>query len=99
MRGFRSALLKIPKLRGFKSMYPKSEIVNLNLLEKIAKEGDVITPEFLEEKGAIKNSSVGVKILADGNLTKPLKIEGCFASKKAVELIEKAGGTIKNPKP
>ena len=37
----------------------------------------------------------GVKIVASGAVTKKLNIVGCKASKKAIVLIEKAGGTVK----
>lgn len=36
-----------------------------------------------------------VKILGEGEITKPLIIEGCQISKSAKEKIEKAGGQIK----
>lgn len=94
IRGFRSALLKVPKLRGFKSLYPRAEVVNLDVLEKIAKDGEIITPAFLKAKGAVKDISTGVKVLGKGVLDKKINIQGCMASKKAAELIKKAGGTI-----
>ena len=88
-------MLKIPKLRGFRSKYPKSAVVNLDVLERIAKDGDLITPKFLKAKGLVKNMEGGVKILGEGKLTKKITLKGCLASKKAVEEIKKAGGMIK----
>ncbi len=93
-RGFKQSLQKVPKLRGFKSHVPKKETVTLRLLEKITKDGDTVTPYFLKEKGAISRPKNGVKIVATGELKKKLKVEGCLASKKAVEAIEKAGGNL-----
>ena len=52
------------------------------------KAGDTVSPKTLGVKGK-------VKILADGNLTKKLNIEGCKVSESAKVKIEKAGGTVK----
>jgi large subunit ribosomal protein L15 len=41
----------------------------------------------------IKKIQDGVKVLANGNLEKKLTIKAHAFSKKAIELIEKAGGT------
>lgn len=94
-KGMRHLLLSTPKLRGFKSPYTKSPIINLNLLEKNFQDGESISPKILLEKGLIDTISQGVKILADGQLTKKLEIAGCQVSASAKEKIEKVGGTIK----
>ncbi len=95
MRGMRHLLLKIPKVRGFHSMYAVKETVTLRDLDRVALENKEITPAYLKEMGVVGNPKKGVKIVASGNVTKKLIISGCLVSKKAIELIEKAGGTIK----
>ncbi len=85
----------LPKLGGFKSIYPKPEVVNLFKLEKSFSSGEKITPESLAAKGIIKNGRLAVKILSKGEITKKFIIEKCAVSAKAKEKIEKAGGTIK----
>jgi large subunit ribosomal protein L15 len=95
MRGMRHLILKIPKVRGFNSMYAKKETVTLRDLDRVALENKEINPAYLKQMGVVGKPGNGVKIVASGNVTKKLAISGCLASKKAVELIEKAGGTIK----
>lgn len=92
--GFRRSLLKVPKLRGFKSLSPKKEIITLSNLEKVCQSGDVVSPVYLKRKGLIKTTANGVKILSTGALTKKIRVQGCLASKSAAEAIEKAGGSL-----
>jgi len=92
-RGFKQSLQKVPKLRGFKSKQTKPEIITLAMLEKIAGD-EVITPFVLSKKRMISNPGVGVKVLASGILTKKVILKDCLATKKAVEMIEKAGGKL-----
>jgi len=96
----RELIKKYPKLRGYK-FKPKKEIlaiVNIEVLEKKFKTGEIVNPKTLLEKKIIrriKGRIPKVKILAKGKLTKALTIEGCLVSKSAEEIIKKAGGTIK----
>lgn len=94
IRAFKSALLKVPKLRGFKSLKPKRETVTLASLDRVAKENEVVTPRLLKERGLIGHAGLGIKVVATGEIKKKIVLQGCFASKRAVELIEKAGGTV-----
>jgi len=94
IRGMRASLLRIPKVRGFNSLVAKKETVSLRDLDRVSVEGKEITPAYLKSMNLISHPEKGVKIVASGALTKKLNITGCFASKKAVELIEKAGGKI-----
>ena len=96
----RELIKKYPKLRGYR-FKPKKEIlaiVNIEVLEKKFKTGEIVNPKTLLEKKIIrriKGRIPKVKILAKGKLTKALTIEGCLVSKSAEEIIKKAGGTIK----
>ena len=94
IRGMRASLLRIPKVRGFRSLVAKKETVSLRDLDRVSVEGKEITPNYLKAMGLVNHPEVGVKIVANGNVTKKLNITGCFASKKVIELIEKAGGKI-----
>lgn len=94
LKGLRKMLLSFPKVRGFKSMYAKTAVVNVSDLEKKFKDGDKITPELLKKVALISDFSAGVKILGDGEATKKLIIERCAVSASAKEKIEKAGGKI-----
>lgn len=96
----RKFIKRYPKLRGyrFKPLFPKPAVVDLEILERAFKGSEVVNPMNLLEKGIIrriKGKAPEVKILSAGKLTKPLIIENCRVSKKAKEMIEKAGGKIK----
>jgi len=95
----RQILKKYPKLRGYKFSSLKKEIavVNVEVLDKKFKDGDLITPQVLIEKKIIKKIKgkiPPVKILGRGNLSKKLTIQNCFLSESARAKIEKAGGKI-----
>jgi large subunit ribosomal protein L15 len=94
IRGFKAALQKVPKLRGFKSIHSKKETVTLATLERVTKDGTIVTPRFLDKAGVINHPEDGVKIVARGELKNKITIKSCLASKKAVELIEKSGSKI-----
>ncbi len=84
---------RIPK-RGFnnKRFEIKYACINLSSLNKFFKDGDVVSPEILKEKGIIKKQLAGVKILANGELDKKLTVKANRFSSAAVTKIEKAGG-------
>ncbi len=95
LKGLRLNLLNIPKMRGFKSLKPKKVVVNLSVLDKICKDGDIVNPDFLLEKKVVETIKPGVKILANGKISKKITIENCFVSNSAKEKIEKVGGVVK----
>ncbi|WP_097001151.1 50S ribosomal protein L15 [Persephonella hydrogeniphila] len=85
-------IMRIPK-RGFKNPNKKEyEIVNLKILEERFEANAEITPEILKEKRII-HCTEAVKILGDGELTKPLKVKAHKFSKSAEEKIKAAGGS------
>jgi len=92
--GTKQSILKVPKLRGFKSPHPKAQAVTLSTLERIAVEGTPITPFVLKQLHVVKSTKEPVKIVSSGSLTKKVTVLGCLATKSAVSAIEKAGGTI-----
>ncbi len=93
-KGMKASILSIPKLGGFRSLVAKKAIVNLKDLENKFSNDEIITPGKLLEKGLIKSSKAGVKILGEGKLTKKLIIKGCLISDSAKQAVEKAGGTV-----
>ncbi len=84
---------RLPK-RGFSNKRFRCEFATINLeaLNKFFNDGDVVTPEILKERGIIKNSLCGIKVLADGKLEKKLTIQAHRFSSRAVTKIEEAGG-------
>lgn len=93
--GGRSTLIEhLPKTRGFKSIYPKSQIVNLERISKFFSDDDIVNPQTLRERKLIRKIKMPVKILGRGELTKKLTIEKCLVSKGAREKVEKIGGKV-----
>lgn len=86
---------RTPKLRGFKSIYAKNNIINVSALENNFESGDAINPIALLKKGLISKIKPRVKILGNGDLSKKFIIENCIISKSAEEKIKKVGGEIK----
>lgn len=86
---------KLPFMRGFFNPFRKTFVpVNLDKLEYLFKSGEQVNPKILYEKKVISKNNSLVKILGNGNLTKPLVISVHGYSKSAKDKIEKAGGSI-----
>lgn len=83
--------MRVPK-RGFKNptrrVYALVKVGDLERFEP----GTVVTPEALLEKGVVRKAEDGVKVLAGGELSRPLTVRAHRFSKSAVEAIERAGG-------
>ncbi|RMD58931.1 50S ribosomal protein L15 [Candidatus Parcubacteria bacterium] len=93
--GMRQVLLRTPKKRGFKSIHPKEDVVNLVDINKNYQAGESVSMSSLKKKGLIKKTSPGVKILANGTLTvSGLVFKGLKMSAAARKAIESAGGKI-----
>jgi len=93
--GGRSTLIEhLPKVRGFKSHYPKNQVVDLTKLEKNFADGDLVNPQSLLAKKIIDNIKASVKILSDGKIEKKITIEKCLVSKSAKSKIEAVGGKV-----
>ncbi len=84
---------RLPK-RGFNNtrFETKYAVINLSDLEKFFQDGDVVTPEVLKSRGIIKKQLDGVKVLANGTLTKKLTVKANRFSSVAVTKIEESGG-------
>ena len=84
---------RLPK-RGFTNIFRvERQIVNVRDLEKFDANAE-INAEALLDKGIIKNLKRPVKLLGEGELNKPLKVIVHACSKKAKEIVEKAGGEV-----
>ena len=85
---------RLPK-RGFNNIFKKEyALVSLSQLDKIAGD-EVITVDTLVAAGVVKKGAL-VKVLANGEITKALKIQVDKISKAAQSKIENAGGTVVN---
>lgn len=85
---------RLPK-RGFKNPFRvEYQIVNLDRLDALFEAGTEIDKEMLKAKGLIKKVDLPVKVLARGDISKPIMIKVDAASSKAKEKIEAAGGRV-----
>ncbi len=96
----RELIKRYPKLRGYRRFDLKKyvAVVNLDSLDNTFKDGEIVNPQSLIEKGIvnkIKNRIPEIKILGKGKIEKKLIFEGCKISETAGKLIEKAGGTTR----
>lgn len=95
LKGFKQNLLNIPKVRGFKSIHHKPFVINISVLDKKFKKGEVISPLSLKAKGLLGKKDKQVKILGKGEISKKVIVEKCQVSAGAKRAIEKAGGKVK----
>jgi large subunit ribosomal protein L15 len=84
---------RLPK-RGFKNARFRTDyaIVNLGTLDKRFADGDEVTLEKLLEAKIVKKELSGLKILANGELTKKLTVKAKIFSENAKSKIESLGG-------
>ena len=93
--------MRMRKLRGphmkksmpFEKFRTHTQPVNLGDLEQRFDKGAEVTLESLRERGLAKRKGVPVKVLGDGELSKPLTVHAHAFSKSAREKIEGAGGS------
>jgi large subunit ribosomal protein L15 len=85
---------KIPK-RGFNNKRFAGSLAVINVAELNAfDKGSSVDEAALREKGLVKGSFDGVKVLGAGELKTSLTVKASKFSKSAVEKIEKAGGSV-----
>ena len=83
---------RLPK-RGFTNPNRQEyDIVNVSYLEQHFAAKDEVTVAVLKERGMVGAASAGLKILGDGELTKPLTVKAHKFSASAKKKIEAAGG-------
>lgn len=92
MGGQRAIMQAIPKLKGFKSLHAKAEVVYTDRLNDLSGKVDNFT---LAEKGLIRTPYTKVKVISRGELTAKINLETQFISKTALEALKKAGGDYK----
>ena len=83
---------RIPK-RGFNNIFAtEMAIANVAALDKYFEDGATVTIDALIEKGIIKKTLDGVKILGNGEIWKKLTVQANAFSDSAKSKIEAAGG-------
>ncbi len=93
---------RLPK-RGFKNpTRGEFTVLNLDTLQAAVEAGKIAPGARLDaaglvEAGVIRRARDGVRLLARGELAVALTLEVAHASKKAIEAVEKAGGSVVLP--
>jgi large subunit ribosomal protein L15 len=84
---------RLPK-RGFNNIFRKEyaiiQVKDLNRFEA----GTVVDVEMIWASGLVKDLKDGIKLLANGDVTRPLTVKVDKASKAASEKVVAAGGTV-----
>src|SRR6186997_2145866 len=93
MRGFEGGQMplhrRLPK-RGFTNIFKKEfSIVNISRLAEL--EGDTFDFDTLKKLGVVKKLHDGVKILGEGEITRPITVTAHIFSATAKQKIEAAG--------
>ena len=84
---------RVPK-RGFNNIFAKPlTAVNLTAFNGF-EDGAVVDAAALVEAGVISNCPYGLKVLANGTLTKKVTVKAAAFSESAKEKIEQAGGKV-----
>jgi large subunit ribosomal protein L15 len=92
--GMRHIMLATPKLRGFNSIAPRVQVVNLQTIAAKYIAGEYVTPVTLMKKNLISDKMLPVKILGNGEISIAVTVKHCAVSAAAEEKIIKAGGAV-----
>ena len=89
---------RLPK-RGFKNPFKKKiQQINFNhieqLINKYKLDSSALKEKDFFEKKLFKKSKGKLKLLNIGEISSPINIEISYASKKAIESVEKQGGKV-----
>ncbi len=96
-RGFEGGQMplhrRLPKRGFFNTFRTDYDIVNLDTLAARFEAGTVVTPELLHARGLLGGADRLIKVLARGEIDRPLTVRAHKFSGKAAEKIAAAGGT------
>lgn len=83
---------RLPKF-GFTSS-TKRFVAEVRLHELNQVDAEVITVDVLKDLGLVRKDIKSVKVMASGEITKAVSLQGIACTKGAKEAIEKAGGKV-----
>ncbi|MEW6256797.1 MAG: 50S ribosomal protein L15 [Pseudomonadota bacterium] len=90
---------RLPK-RGFHNIFrPDYNEVTLGRIEAAIQAGKLdasqpVTEAALISAGVLRRAKEGVRVLGSGELTSRVNLDVAYATKSAVEAVEKAGGSV-----
>jgi len=87
-------IMRFPK-RGFVSPFKIDyRVVNVAELEARFQANDEVSPKSLVAKNVLPSAKPAVKVLGEGNLSKPLRVSAHAFSESAKQKIISAGGSV-----
>ena len=84
----------VPKAEAGPKTEGKRGFINIGDIDEAFEPHDHVTLEALKHKGLVSKKIKRIKILADGELTKPLSVKAHSFSIQAIKMIELTGGTV-----
>ncbi len=85
----------LPMLRGFHNPFRvEYQAVNLDSLQRLPDGVTDVTPELLASHRLVRHADKPIKILAQGDVSRALKVSGTKFSSAAKAKIEAAGGSV-----
>ncbi len=95
-RGFEGGQMplhrRMPK-RGFNNIF-RTEYAVLNVSRLNDLPGDSFSPEIIQQTSVLKNMKDGLKILGNGDITRPVHVKAHAFTEQAAAKIKAAGGTV-----
>jgi large subunit ribosomal protein L15 len=93
--GGQNPLYKRLPIRGFTNtpFQRKLDVVNLGQIDLLFSDGDTVNLDTLRKVGFLSGPSHGLKVLAEGELTKKVTIQAKSYSKQAEDRLQKLGIT------
>ncbi|HOX40897.1 MAG TPA: 50S ribosomal protein L15 [bacterium] len=82
--------MRLPIMPGFKSHKPKAEVVSLDLISLVFKDGETVSAATLEEKGIIK-AGARFKVLNNGTLSVKVTLDSSAHASEATRKIFESG--------
>lgn len=84
----------LPMKRGFTNTFKKYyALIKITALDDFSS-GDSVTPELLHQRGYLRNLKQPVKIVGDGEISKPLTVVAHRFTRSARQKIEAAQGKV-----
>ncbi len=83
--GMKKQLQQTPKVRGFKSHRPKNQVINVELINKNYKDGEVVNLENLLLKNLIRKANQPIKVLGKEKLKVKVKFDGIKYSQSVAD--------------
>ncbi|MCP9446831.1 MAG: 50S ribosomal protein L15 [Nitrospira sp.] len=84
---------RVPKFGFANPFRTEYAVVNVKSLERVANT-ETITPQTLVDAGLVKRKTLPIKILGQGELSKPFIVQAHKFSKSAEAKIQAAGGRV-----